>query len=323
MSPSQLVRTMPVSEVGEHNLIEAIRERIGPGDVLVGIGDDAAVVAAPDGRFAISTDVFVQDRHFRLNWSSAHDVGRRVAAANLADVAAMGATPSALVLTLVLPPDTQVGWALDFVDGVALECESAGAALVGGDLSAGPIIVASATAIGDLQGREPVTRSGARPGDVVAVAGRLGWAAAGLAVLSRGFSAPRKVVAAHRSPEPPYLAGQLAASAGATAMLDVSDGLISDLGHIAVESGVVIDIESAQLPVEDAVRDAAAAFTADPLVWLLSGGDDHGLVATFSRNSSIPKDFQVIGTVSEAQDAPGVTVDGQARPELRGYDHFS
>jgi len=320
---AELARGARISEIGEHVLIEAIGRRIGSADALVGIGDDAAVIATPDGRCAVSTDVFVQDVHFRLTWSTAQDIGRRVAAANLADVAAMGAAPRALVVSLVLPPDTEVGWVLDFTDGIAAECEAAGAIVVGGDLASGPIVVASATALGDLQGRAPVTRCGAKPGDIVAVAGRLGWAAAGLTVLSRGFSAPRKVVSAHRVPQPPYLAGQLAASAGATAMVDISDGLLADLGHIAAASGVVIDIESAQLQVDDAVRDAASAFTMDPLIWVLTGGDDHGLVATFSTEEVIPRDFTVIGTVSRADDDAGVTVDGQARPELRGFDHFA
>ncbi len=304
-------------------LIEAIERRIGSGDAMVGIGDDAAVIATPDGRCAVSTDVYVQDVHFRLNWSSAHDVGRRVAAANLADVAAMGAAPRALVVGLVLPPETEVGWVMDFTDGIAQECESAGAFLVGGDFSSGPMVVASATALGDLQGRDPVLRSGAAPGDLVAVAGRLGWAAGGLAVLSRGFSAPRKLVAAHRSPEPPYLAGALAASAGASAMLDISDGLLADLGHIAAASGVVVDIESADLPIDDPVREAASAFTMDPLVWVLAGGDDHAMVATFAREADIPHDFTVIGMVNEASGDFGVTVDGESRPELRGFDHFA
>ncbi|MFT6564744.1 MAG: thiamine-monophosphate kinase [Actinomycetes bacterium] len=320
---TELARGAHISEIGEHVLIEAIARRLGSADAVLGIGDDAAVLATPDGRCAVSTDIFVQDVHFRLNWSSAHDIGRRVAAGTLADIAAMGAAPRALVVSLALPPDTEVGWVLDLTDGIAAECESANASVVGGDVSSGPIVVASATALGDLQGRDPVTHGGAKPGDVVAVAGRLGWAAAGLTVLSRGFSAPRKVISAHRAPEPPYLAGQLAASAGATAMLDISDGLVADLGHIAAASGVAIDIESAQLRIDDPVRDAASAFTMDPLIWVLTGGDDHGLVATFTTESVIPRDFTVIGTVSQVDGDAVITVDGQARPELRGFDHYA
>lgn len=321
---SEISRTAAVSEVGEHVLIAELRRRIGHSDrAVVGIGDDAAVVAFSEPTVAVSTDVLVQDRHFRLNWSSAADVGHRVAGANLADIAAMGAMPTSLVVGLVLPPQTEVGWVMDFLDGLAQECESIGASVVGGDLAAGDTIMISATALGDLQGREPVTRGGARGGDVVAVAGRLGWAGAGLSLLSRGFTSPRVLVDAHRVPRPPYLAGVHAASAGATAMLDVSDGLVTDLGHIALASGVQIDIDSDLIPIDDPVRDAASAFNADALAWVLAGGDDHAMAATFETADQVPAGFTVIGLVQEAGEAgPGVTVDGVARPDLRGFDHF-
>ncbi|MGB3674286.1 MAG: thiamine-phosphate kinase [Candidatus Nanopelagicales bacterium] len=321
---SEISRTAAVSEVGEHVLIGELQRRIGeaPG-VIVGIGDDAAVVGLSEPTVAVSTDVLVQDRHFRLNWSSANDIGHRVAGANLADIAAMGAMPTSLVVGLVLPPTTQVGWVLDFLDGLAQECESIGAAVVGGDLAAGDTIMISATALGDLQGREPVRRNGAQPADVVAIAGRLGWAGAGLSLLSRGFTSPRVLVEAHRVPKPPYLAGIHAASAGAHAMLDVSDGLLTDLGHIAAASGVSIDIEAAAVPIDDPVRDAASAFNADALAWVLAGGDDHAIAATFAPDTQLPPGFTVIGRVHEPDgDGPTVTVDSVARPDLRGFDHF-
>lgn len=320
-----IARGSLVSEVGEHRLLAAIRERIGTADgVLVGVGDDAAVVDLSAPRFAISTDVLVQDRHFKTAWSTPTHIGRRVAGANLADVAAMGAMPTSLVLGLVMPPSTEVGWVLDLLDGIAAECEEVGAHLVGGDLSSGDTLVLSATAIGDLQGRDPVTRSGARPGNVVAIAGRLGWAAAGLSLLTRGFTSPRVLVEAHRVPQPPYLAAVLAGSAGATAMLDVSDGLVADLQHIAEASGVAIDIDANLLTIDAPVRDAASAFNADPLTWVLTGGDDHAMVATFSADAEIPPQFDVIGRVVTADESgPAVTVNGEARPDLKGFDHFA
>ena len=322
---SEVSRTTRVGDVGEHVLIAEITRRLGQGQsALVGIGDDAAVIRLSEPSVAVSTDVLVQDRHFRLSWSTASDIGHRVAGANLADVAAMGAMPTCLVVGLVLPPDTEVGWVLDFLDGLAAECEGIGASVVGGDLASGDTIMISATALGDLQGREAVTRAGARPGDVVAVAGRLGWAGAGLSLLSRGFKSPRALVDAHRVPQPPYLAGVLAASAGAHAMLDVSDGLMSDLRHIAAASMVNIDVESARVVIDQPVQDAASAFNADPLTWVLAGGDDHAIAAVFAPNVALPPEFTEIGTVSEIDEqGPTVTVDGQVRPDLRGFDHFS
>jgi thiamine-monophosphate kinase len=176
-------------------------------------------------------------------------------------------------------------------------------------------VVLAVTALGDLQGREPVTRSGARPGDVVALSGRLGWAAAGLAVLGKGFRSPRALVAAHRRPEPPYREGPRAARAGATAMVDVSDGLVQDVGHVAAASGVSIDLRRAALPVPQPLLDVAAALGVDPYDWLLAGGDDHALVATFG--GGVPDGWIAIGAVAAGD---GVTVDGEAFEG--GHDHF-
>src|SRR5512139_1545826 len=207
--------------VGEFGVIEQVVERLPRGPaVLLGAGDDAAVVAAPDGRVVATTDLLVEGRHFRRTWSEAYDVGRKAAAQNLADVAAMGAVPTALLVGLAAPADLPLDWALRFADGLREECEVVGAAVAGGDVVRSELLTVAVTALGSLEGREPVTRSGARPGDVVAVAGRLGWAAAGLAVLSRGFRSPRVLVEAHRRPAPPYAQGPQAATLGATAMID-------------------------------------------------------------------------------------------------------
>ena len=196
--------------------------------------------------------------------------------------------------------------------------------MVGGDLTRGDVVVVSVTAVGHAAG-SPVLRSGARPGDVVALAGRQGWAAAGLAVLSRGFRSPRAVVEAYRRPEVPYDAGPEALLAGATAMVDVSDGLLADLGHVARASGVVIDLTSAALPVAEPLQAVGAATGADPLTFVLGGGDDHPLVATFPSADAVPGGWTVIGSVAEPgpEAEPGaVTVDGSAYDGERGWRHF-
>ncbi|MQA36043.1 thiamine-phosphate kinase, partial [Modestobacter roseus] len=236
--------------VGEFGLIARVLARSGSARVAeVGPGDDAAVLRAPDGRVVACTDVLVEGRHFRRDWSSAEDVGHKAAAANLADVAAMGAVPTALLVGLACPADTPAVWLEGVADGMAAECAPFGAAVVGGDTVASApdssSVVLSVTALGDLGGRAPVRRDGARPGDVVAVAGRLGWSACGLAVLRRGFRAPAAAIAAHRRPTPPYAAGPAAADAGATSMCDTSDGLLADAGHLAADSGVGIDLDRA------------------------------------------------------------------------------
>jgi thiamine-monophosphate kinase len=309
-----------LAAVGEFGLIARVTAgRPQPPGTLLGPGDDAAVVAAPDGRVVACTDAAVEGVHWRPDWSTPEQAGRKVAAANLADVAAMGAVPTALLVALACPADTPVAHLSGYADGLWAEAAAAGIGVVGGDVTSAAQVVLSVTALGSLEGREPVTRAGARPGDVVAVAGRLGWAAAGLAVLGRGFRSPVAVVGAHRVPEPPYAAGPAAARAGATAMIDVSDGLLADLGHVALASGAVIDVRSAALEVSARLADVGRALGVDPLHWVLTGGEDHALAATFPDGP--PPGWTAIGEVREG-DAE-VLVDGRAYeggPE--GWDHF-
>jgi thiamine-monophosphate kinase len=317
--------TETLGSTGEFGLIEALTKGLSTSeDVLVGPGDDAAVVAAPDGRMVITTDLLVEGRHFRQDWSSAYDVGRKAAAQNLADVVAMGARPTSLVVGFGAPSDLPVAWVQELYQGLVDECELVSAAIVGGDTVQSDKIVISVTAFGSLDGRAPVLRSGARPGDEVAVAGRLGWAEAGYAVLTRGFRSPRSVVEAHRRPQPPYAEGPRAALAGASSMCDVSDGLLADLGHIAVASQVVIDLHAKALAVPEPLQAVAAATGVDVLKFVLTGGEDHALVGTFEP-ADVPEGWTVIGSVAEGNDdrpAGTVTVDGAPYAAESGHAHF-
>ncbi|MFJ6152923.1 thiamine-phosphate kinase [Micromonospora profundi] len=306
--------------IGEFGLIGRVTARLAMGPTtLLGPGDDAAVVAAPDGRVAVSTDVLVDGRHFRRDWCSAADVGHRAAAANLADIAAMGATPTALLVALCMPAELETSWAEGLADGLAAEAATVGASVVGGDMSASPTLTIAVTALGDLGGRAPVVRSGARPGNVLALAGRIGYAAAGLTVLTRGFRTPRLLVEAYRRPQVPYAAGPQAAVLGATAMIDVSDGLLADLGHVAKASGVAIDVRRDVFEVPRQMADAARALGVDPYTWILAGGEDHALAATFPPEVALPPEWRPIGLVTAGA---GVTVDGGAYDGARGWDHF-
>jgi thiamine-monophosphate kinase len=310
-----------VAETGEFALIRAVTEgRRQPPGTLLGPGDDAAVVAAPDGRVVASTDVLVQGVHFRLDWSTPEHVGRKAVAVNLADIAAMGATPTTVLVGLACPPDTPREVVTGLADGMWAEAERAGVGVSGGDMVRADQLVISVTALGDLGDREPVTRSGARPGDVLAVTGRLGWAAAGLAVLGRGFRSPVGVVNAQRCPEPPYEAGPRAALAGATAMIDVSDGLLADLGHIGEASGVGIDVRTADLDIPARLTEVGAALGADPLDWVLTGGEDHALVATFPPFTELPDGWRTIGVATMADS--GITVDGKPFSREGGWTHW-
>jgi thiamine-monophosphate kinase len=315
-----------VAELGEFALIAAIRALLpGAPAPLLGPGDDAAVIAAPDGRVVATTDLLVEGRHFRRDWSSARDVGIKAAAQNLADVAAMGAAATGLLVGLAAPGDLPVDWALDLMRGLAAECGRAGAAIAGGDVTGSDTLMLGITALGDLAGRAPVTRAGARPGDVLAVAGRLGWSAAGLALLEAGrpdadpVLAGADLIGAHRRPQPPYAAGPQAARLGATAMIDISDGLLQDLGHVAAASGVRIDVDTARLPDTAPLRAAAAALGADWRDWALAGGEDHALAATFPAAADLPAGWVRLGAVAAGA---GVLADGAARAGPGGWNHF-
>ncbi len=309
-----------VSDIGEFALINAIASRLTPPNaenVSVGIGDDSAIMSARGGHAVACVDMLSQGVHFRLDWSSAHDIGRKAAAQNLADIYAMGASPTALLVALALPGDTPVSWVLEFADGLNEEAQTVGVSVVGGDIVRAESITISVTALGELGNRKPILRSGARSGDVLAVAGKLGYSAAGLLLLSRGFRSPRAVVNAHRVPEPPYALAELALHA--TAMIDVSDGLIADVGHIATASGLQARIETERLQVPADLKEVGAAFTEDPMQWILTGGEDHAFVAAFRDALSVPKEWQIIGHL---EDGPAqVLVDGLLMAS-GGWDHF-
>jgi thiamine-monophosphate kinase len=257
----------------------------------------------------------------------------------------MGAEPSALLVALAAPPDLPLSWARELAEGLAAECaraSRAGAHVIGGDTARADQVVLAVTGLGDLAGRSPVLRSGAGPGDLVAVAGPLGHAAAGLALLETGLAAglaTDPLVREHLRPAPPYDAGPEAAGLGATAMIDVSDGLLADLGHIADASGVRIDLDSAALRPDDRLITAARAVAgsgrhvpgdrtgrvarpsdAEALRWVITGGEDHSLAAAFSAGTRLPPRWKVIGAVAEGH---GVLVDGQPWAQAPGWDHFS
>jgi thiamine-monophosphate kinase len=324
---------MTIADLGEFGLIAALAARLPQGEgTLVGIGDDAAVLAVPGGRVVATTDLLVEGRHFRRDWSGPADIGGKAAAQNLADVAAMGASPIALLVGLAAPGNESLAWTQDLISGLAEECAGAGASVVGGDLSGADTVMIAVTALGHLAGRSPVTRSGARPGDVLALAGTLGHSAAGLALLAAGLTEPASLIAAHRRPRPPYQAGPEAAALGATAMIDVSDGLLADAGHVARASGVRIDIDTALLPRPEVLAEAASAlpnpdtegdFSAGeapgPLTWVLTGGEDHALVATFLPGTALDPPWAVIGQV---RSGTGVYVDGRIYPRPGGWGHF-
>lgn len=311
--------------------------------LLLGPGDDCAVVAAPDSRYVVSTDLLVEGHDFLLSTSTAEHVAGKAVAQNLADIAAMGAVPTSLVVGLVAPKTTPLQWVTRFATALAEHCVGAGVAVAGGDLSGGPVLMVSITVFGDLQGRAWVGRDGARPGDVVALAGTVGRAAAGLDLLTAGWpevgreasvgllDVMSEAVAVQRGARPPLGAGPDAARAGATSMIDVSDGLLRDAGRIADASQVRLELDATAPPLADEV--ARLTPVADWLGfepaevrargWVFAGGEDHGLLATFPPDAEVPQGFAVIGRVLAAEpQVEQVTVPALGPVADTGWDHF-
>ncbi|MDO5682393.1 MAG: thiamine-phosphate kinase [Propionibacteriaceae bacterium] len=317
MSPQE---SHSLGELGEFGLIASITADLADDPrVPVGPGDDGAVVRI-DGDLVVSTDTVVEGVHFRNDWSLPHEVGQRAVAAAVADLIAMGARPVAMVVAFSAPADLPASWAKQCTQGMKLEAAKSGIALVGGDVTSGPAVTVAVTVLGDLAGHPPILRDGARPGDVVALRGRVGWSAAGLRVLSRGFRSPRVLVEAYKVPEVVYSAGGEARSGGATALIDISDGLLADLGHIADASGVRVNVDRAAFTLPDPLQAVSAAIGVDPWTFILTGGEDHAFAGTFSSPDRVPEGWLVIGEVLAGE--PSVTVDGTAWEGASGWDHF-
>ena len=321
VAPQTSAQTL--SELGEFALIKNLTSGMtdAPG-VLVGPGDDAAAIEIT-GTLLSSVDVLVEGVHFRRDWAEARDVGRRAVAVNVADIEAMGGRAVGMLVGFSAPGDLPVAWAREFADGLQTESATAGVALLGGDVTRARDVTVAVTVLGVTDGVEPVRRGGARPGDVVALTGRVGWAGAGLLVLSRGFRSPRAVVDAYRVPQVRYGAGAAAARAGAHAMIDISDGVLADLGHVAAASRVEIDLHRSAFDVPEVLQAVAAATNTDPYSLILTGGEDHALAATFSAAAGLPEGWFPIGSVGPvgAED-PRVLVDGTPWDSAGGFDHF-
>ena len=307
-----------ISEMDEDALVALFAPRLPTSDAeVLGPGDDAAVISV-DGHLVVSSDVVVEGVHFRREWSTGADVGWRAAMQNLADIDAMGAVPTALQVTLAAPGDTEVDWVLGLADGLREACEPHGVGVVGGDLSRADQIVVSVTVMGETHGTQPVTRADAVAGQVVAVSAPLGAARAGYEQLAAETVADQDSIDLFVRPNPRIGAGLEAALYGATALMDISDGLLRDANRIAKASEVRIDIESAAVPVHAGAAVAAQALEADALEWALTGGEDHHMLAVFPSESAVPEGWTVVGVTAEGA---GVFVDG-APPEHLGWDHF-
>ena len=273
-------------DLGEFGLIDLLRRRYGGGALPgeLSIGDDAAVVRIPRGRAVLSTDMLLEGTHFSMDYFLPREVGWRALSANLSDLAAMGATPLCYLAALAAPGAARVGTVDGIFRGMAAAASPCGMRLVGGDTCRGDRLVLSLTVVGAMEQGRPLTRSGARPGDLLYVTGAPGWSHLGLRLLRDGRPAKaagwrREAMRRHLRPEARWREGRIAARSGAVAaMIDLSDGILPDLTHLLEGEGLGAVLAEEAFPLSPAFRRAAAALGIDPLDAFLAGGEDYELL---------------------------------------------
>jgi thiamine-monophosphate kinase len=321
---------------GEFDLIAELRRRVGASaDArhVIGIGDDAAVTV-PGGATATSVDALVEGVHFNRDHATLRQIGSKALATALSDLAAMGAEPGEAYVAIAIPPDLDEDACLEAVDGMVELAGTTETALVGGDVTRGPVLAFAVTVVGHASAPERfVRRAGARPGDALVLTGELGGAAAGLLAAGAGLSGiPEETLAGlvrrQLEPTPRLAAGRALAAAGATAMIDVSDGLGADAGHLAAASGVGLLIDASALPVAEGVAEVAAALGRDPLQLAVSGGEDSELLAAVPPQADAAELGESAGTavttVGEVVAGHGVEIrlPGGRSLESGGFEHL-
>lgn len=332
-------------ELNEDELIATIRTLLSgeqPG-VVLGIGDDAAVVEAGTGEQVLTTDMLIEGVHFELDAISARDLGAKAIVVNVSDVAAMGASPRYALVSIGLTPAVQAAWVVELYAGMRQACDEYALALVGGDTNRSDRVVVSVTVVGEVLPGHAMTRAGAQPGDVIVVTGSLGAAAGGLALsrlpatrAARALSEPwaRELLLALSRPVARVGEGQTLAQAGATAMMDLSDGLAKDLARMCAESGVGARVELANIPVSEALRLGAPLLGVEALELAIGGGEDYELLATLDltdlprARTELDERFGVtltdVGFIVEGAGMVAVDADGRSSPlEPKGWDHFA
>lgn len=337
MTNQQTDKNLTVGDIGEQGILNEILPLLDAKDAGLGPGDDAGALRVSGGEVVVSVDTIVQDQDFRLVWPSGHehkayDIGWKSIAQNVSDINAMGGVSTGAVVSLSMPSDVSLSWVKEFAEGIAGAISSLGAArlaILGGDLSRSSEISVTTTVLGECE-HGKVLRTGATPGDRLAVAGRIGAAGAGLALLDARHDSTSwnraviRLVDAQCKPVPPLESGPRAAQAGAHAMLDISDGLVRDAGRLAKASRVSIELDKAALEVfAQRLEPAANLLKTDPMQWVLHGGEDFGLLASFPADTEIPEEFTVIGkVVRTAGRRSTIRMDGKQLDYRNAFDHF-
>ena len=290
-------------------------------DLILGIGDDGAVISATDEPLVLTTDCAIEGVHFKREWSSLREIGAKVAAANLADVYAMGGVPKFLLVAAAIPKGAS-NEIFELAEGIAAEADLVGAQVIGGDLSSSEKIMITITAVGTA--KKPMKRSGAKVGDVVVITGLTGWSKAGLNLLQKGLTNSDKAISQFKKPNPPYSSAEKLTKV-ANSICDVSDGLLSEANHIGKASSVTLEVDPeliSKLAGFSELATLAREILSDHWEWILSGGEDHQFLATVPANSDYEKHGAFkIGTV-KAHGTSYVALVGRELPNEVGFSHF-
>ncbi|MFH1848631.1 MAG: thiamine-phosphate kinase [archaeon] len=315
---------MKVMELGEFGLIRRIAQDIDDARVIKGIGDDAAVIDAGDKYLLVTTDMLVQNDHFSLDWSTPKQIGIKAMESNVSDIAAMGGTADYAFVSICLTRDTTVKFVDGLYEGLRFSANNHNVKIIGGDTTHGGLVVINIAILGTVAKDMLRLRSHAKPGDLIAVTGTLGGSAAGLQLLTDKVHCDKRLLQKHLEPGCRAKAA-LAIAKHANAMIDVSDGLASEVRHICEESRVGAEIIREKIPLSKETKEAANLTNKDPYYFALNGGEDYELVFTIPENRAESlrnefSDFTVVGKIKEE----GISLLHNGKPvDLgSGYDHF-
>ncbi len=312
---------MRISEIGEFGLIERLVRPPKRESLIVGIGDDAAVMGMT-GNAVLTTDMLVEGDHFRTEWSTPRQIGRKAMASNVSDIAAMGGTPEFAFISIALREGIEVEFMDDLYAGMHDVADEYGIDIAGGDTTHGSVMVINIVIVGSIE--TPVLRSGASPGELICVTGPLGGSKAGLELLLAGKDGPTGAVAKHLDPGCRMdISSDIAAVANS--MIDVSDGLASEVNHICDMSSVGAEVIAEWIPLSASTREAGEVLDQDPVGWALNGGEDFELVFTIhpDRLKEVEDRCTVVGRTLPSDEGRTLVVDGNRLPLTGGYDHFN
>lgn len=313
---------MPLKDLGEFGLIEKIKQCFTVPENFTGIGDDCSVIPQRDGvQTLVSTDMLVEGSHFLMNDIKAYDLGWKSAAVNFSDIAACGGKPVGSLLSLALTQEIDEEWIDEFIEGYRAMSQEANAPLLGGDTtSSADRICINVTVIGEVTNGKAKMRSNARPGDLVCVTGTVGDSAAGLKLILEGYPRIPSLIDKHYHPMPRLKEAELLSEIdGIHAMMDISDGIASDLRHILKASGVGAIINTSMLPMSDDFKKACVTYDWNPVEIALCGGEDYELLFTMSPDCNPPVPFSVIGAINDSGKLEWKPAENN---DYMGYRHF-